>query len=207
MPGITSKQINTSTNFFKLAILICTCALLTGCMSVKQYVDPTLPKVNYSDLKPVTTQQPVQLFFEFQTNGTTNAKGTEALRPMIVDELRKSALFSSVVITPETADRKLYITINNFAVTKDAASKGFTTGLTFGLAGTMVTDGYLMTASFTTPGQPEFKHTYQHALHTTVGNADGPPGLTPAPKGEAIKQITEGLTLNMLKDLSNSGDL
>ncbi|HAT32916.1 MAG TPA: hypothetical protein DCW29_19330 [Janthinobacterium sp.] len=181
--------------------------LATGCVSMKQYVDPTLPKVTIADLTPSEPKQTVQLFFEYQTNAAMNAKATEAVRPMVLDSLKKSNLFSDVVMAPASAERKLFITINNFPVTKDAASKGFMTGLTFGMSGTMVTDGFQMNAAYDTPGQTEVKHTYQHALHTTIGNADGPANLVPAAKGEAIPQIMNDMVLNLLKDMSRAGEL
>jgi hypothetical protein len=182
-------------------------SMMTGCISMKQYVDPTLPKVAVGDLKPADVKQSVQLFFEFQSNGVSNAKATEAVKPMLINDLKQSNLFTDVVVAPATADRKLFVTINNFPVTKDAASKGFMTGLTFGLAGTMVTDGYKMDAAYDAPGQAEVKYIYQHALHSTVGNADGPAGLTPAPKGQAVPTIVNDLVLNLLNDLSKNGQL
>ena len=51
------------------------------------------------------------------------------------------------------------------------------TGLTFGLVGNMVTDGYVYEATFNAgESKPPVKLTYRHALHTTIGNASGPPG-------------------------------
>jgi len=202
-----NRQLGRIYSQISILLILGSSVLLSGCMSVKQYVDPKLPKVSYADLKPVADKQAVQVFLEYQTNGSTNAKATEAVRPIIVDTMNKSGLFDGVKISPETADRKLYITINNFPVTKDASSKGFVTGLTFGLAGSMVTDGFLMNVSYVVPGQPEAKHSYKHALHSTIGNADGPPGLEPVPKGQAIKQVVEGLMLNMLNDLDRAGEL
>ena len=181
---------------------------LTGCISVKQYVDPTLPRVAYSDFKPAAVTHPVQVFVEYQTKGATNAKATTEVRPMIIETIKKTALFSDVVTAPALADSKLFVTIDNVPVTKDAASKGFVTGLTFGLAGDMVTDGFVLTAVYNTPGKPEVKHNYQHALHTTIGNAAGPAGLTPAANGAAaIREIVDGLVLNLMKDLNSKGEL
>ncbi|AMP14079.1 hypothetical protein [Collimonas pratensis] len=192
------------------ASLICIMSLsllATGCMSLKQYVDPTLPKVTVADLKQPETRQSVQVFFEFQNNGVTNPKAAESVRPMVLATLKNSNLFSDVVMAPASADRKLFVTINNVHVTKDAASKGFVTGLTFGLSGTMVTDGFQMNAVYDVPGQAEVKHSYRHALYSTIGNADGPANLTPAPKGEAIPIIMNGMVMNLLNDMSRAGEL
>lgn len=189
-----------------LLLLLGMSVLSTGCMSVKMYVDPTLPKVAITDLKPVENKQAVQVLFEFQTNGALNSKATEHVRPMILESLKNSNLFGEL-ITTGTADRKLFITINNGALTKDAASKGFVTGLTLGLAGSMVTDNYFMNAIYSAPGQSDVKHSYQHAIHTTVGNANGPANLTAVKPAEAISGVMNDLILNLLKEMSLKGEL
>jgi hypothetical protein len=181
--------------------------LATCCVSMKHYVDPSLAKVSYADLTPVAQKQTVQLFLEFQNDKVINAKATENIRPIVLETLKKSNLFADVVVAPAQADRKLFITINNFPVTKDAKSQGFATGMTFGLAGSLVTDGYAFTSAYVAPGQSEVKHTYQHAMHTTIGNADGPAGLTPVAIDEAVRQVTSSLTLSMLRDMSRAGEL
>jgi len=181
--------------------------LLSGCLSTKHYIDPTLPKIDIASLKQPTTPQPVQVFFEFQTNGTTNTKATEYVRPIVLDTIKKSKLFSDVVTAPTTAQRKLFVTINNLVNMDDAKARGFTTGLTFGLSGTMVTDGYQLTASDAMTGRDEVKHSYKHAIYTTIGNADGPAGLSEVPKADAVRLAMEGLTLNLLNDMSKSGEL
>ncbi len=193
--------------FAGIAGLIAVSMLVSGCLSTKHYVDPTLPKIAIADLQQPAAKQPVQLVFEFQTNGTTNAKATEYVRPIVLDAMKKSNLFSDVLVAPATADRKLFVIINNLSNMDDAKARGFTTGLTFGLSGTMVTDGYQLTATDVTPAKTEVKHSYKHALYTTVGNADGPAGLQAVPREEAVHQIMEGLTLNLLNDMSKSGEL
>ncbi len=128
---------------------------------------------------------------------------------MVLETLKQSKMFSDVVIAPATSENKLFITIDNVPQDKDAFAKGFGTGLTFGLAGTMVTDGYIMKTDYIAANKNEFKHTYKHAIHSTIGNADGPPGLTPVPKepkGAAVKQVTEGLILNLLNDMSKNSE-
>ena len=48
----------------------------TGCMSVKSYVDPQLPKVGYGDLLRQSDARPVYLSVEFQRNGAPHSKAT-----------------------------------------------------------------------------------------------------------------------------------
>ncbi|HEX7642928.1 MAG TPA: hypothetical protein VF472_12045 [Burkholderiaceae bacterium] len=183
------------------------CLLNAGCLSTKSYVDPTLPKVQYSDLKPVDPKPVVQVVYEFQTNGASNPRATEATRGYVMDTLKTSNLFADLPAAPATAERKLYIVINNVFDSKEATGKGVGTGLTLGLAGTMVTDNYVMTASYDAPGAPEVKHSYRHALHSTIGNADGPKGLVATTPKEGGRTIVTDLTLNLLRDMSTSGEL
>jgi hypothetical protein len=73
---------------------------------------------------------------------------------------------------------------NGFEVKAVAAvGKGFGTGLTFGLAGSHVTDGYEMTVRLT-QGTTVTERAYSHAILSTIGNASGPHGLTPVSLGE-----------------------
>lgn len=177
-------------------------ALASGCISVKSYVDPALPNVEYTNLKAPAEKHPVQLLFEFKNAKGTSPAVTDKMRPKAVAILEQSKMFSQVVTAPKTADQKLFITIENFPVTKDAASKGVGVGLTFGLAGTMVTDGYSMEAVYQVPSKPEIKKSYKHAIHSTIGNASGPPGLVGMPPQDAFDKVMEGLLLNLMSDLS-----
>lgn len=188
-------------------LLLCAALLAfgSGCLSTRSYVDPELPKIAYAGLKKPSQPAPVQLLFEFQTKETTNAAATEQLRPKAVKILEQSKLFSEVVIAPKTAERKLFVTVNNFEVTKDAVSKGVVTGLTFGLAGAMVTDGYTMNTAYHSPTKLEYKNTYRHAIHTTIGNTSGPVNLAPMTPAEAVDKALEELLLNFLNDLSREG--
>jgi hypothetical protein len=105
---------------------------------------------------------------------------------------------------PDAAEFK--IVINNLADKGDAFAKGVGTGLTFGLAGSMVTDHYEMEVVLTQGGKSIRKSGYRHALHSTVGNKDGPPGLTPMTPSSAFAKIVEELLLNALKDLEQDKD-
>jgi hypothetical protein len=121
----------------------------------------------------------------------------------VVDAVTRSGLFSAV--SDAAGPRTLRIVIENVEVTKDAASKGFVAGLTFGASGTMVTDGYVCTAVYEAPGRAAATKTVNHALHTTVGNHEGPKGLKPMKPDEAIPEIMRQLTLNALQALRKDG--
>lgn len=177
-------------------------ALLTGCASV--YVDTATKEVPVSQMKKVADPKPVQLVFEFQTKGAPNPRVTAMLKDVVNKEVKETGLFSSVATDPTPNIGLLNVTLNNVPITEDAASKGFVTGLTFGLAGSAVTDGYICTVSYLPPGQttPIVK-TARHAIHTTLGNANPPAGAKKAASPlEAANQMTREVLSNALKDLS-----
>lgn len=94
--------------------------------------------------------------------------------------------------------------IDNVAITDNAAAKGFGTGLTFGLVGSMVTDGYVCTMTYTRDGKAT-ETTVKHAMHSTIGNKAGPEGLTPMTPADAVNVIMDQLIWNGLKELSSKG--
>jgi hypothetical protein len=86
-------------------------------------------------------------------------------------------------------------------------AKGFGTGLTFGLVGSTVTDYYEMTVTFTANGQTITKSGYRGALHTTIGNTEGPPGLQALETRAAFNQVVEQMLLNALVDIQSSAKI
>jgi hypothetical protein len=180
--------------------------MLGGCLSMNSYVDPALPAANKASVKPVSHPAPIQVLVEFRTKGVPNAGGTQRLTPVILDVAKESGLFSEVDVGPAANGRRLVITVDNVPITSesDAMTKGFGTGLTFGLVGTMVTDGYVCEAIYTAPSGAPVKFSYRHALHTTIGNASGPPGLVGKKPAEATRDIAAQLAWSILRDLSRN---
>jgi hypothetical protein len=190
---------------WKLALISSLSVALAGCLSPKSYVDTALPVVQVSDLTPASAPQPVQLLFEFRTRGTPNAKATEFVKPKVFETVRDSKLFREVSETPVQGGRTLTITIDNVRLGDPATAKAFGTGLTFGLVGTMVSDGYVCTATYTGPRGGPTTTSVKHALHTTIGNASGPPGVEGRPMKDAIDIVVRQMTMNVLKALSATG--
>lgn len=188
---------------FARALLLACCAVaLGGCLSTKSYIDPALSPADKLSVKPIAHPAPIQVLFEFRTRGTPNAGGTTRLSPFVNGVMNESGLFTEVSNTPVISGRRLVMTMDNVPITTDAMAKGFGTGLTFGLVGTMVTDGYVMEATYTSLTGTPIKLTYHHAMHTTIGNASGPPGLVGKPPANAINDITTQLAWSVLRDLS-----
>jgi hypothetical protein len=188
----------------RTALLILTLTALTGCSSF--YVDGTtkdIPPSQYRHIEPI---HPVQVLFEFQTKGATNAVATDFLKQSVMEQIGSSGLFSDVSEEPVTGGALLGITLNNVPVDDDAFSKGFVTGLTFGLAGSQVTDGYVCSATYsdgTNTKEPIVKRA-RHAIHTTIGAAKEPGNAVKAANlEEAVKTMTRQIISNVLNDLSN----
>jgi hypothetical protein len=185
-------------------LLLTTAALLTGC--VKPYLDPGTKEVARSEFRQIEQPKPVHMVFEFQTKGAPNARATKFLAEQVTQQIKGSGLFAGLDApgSPEVA--VLQVTLNNVPVTSenDAFAKGFGTGLTFGLIGSSVSDGYICTVSYLAPGSttPIVK-TARHAIHTTVGNHAPPPGaIAAADTTEAVRTMTRQILSNALFDLS-----
>jgi hypothetical protein len=172
---------------------------MTGCASL--YVDTATKEVPVSQMKKPAQLKPTQVVFEFQTKGAPNAQATSMLKDPVVAHVAESGMFAPAAAS---GSAMLTVTINNIPLTDDATSKGFVTGLTFGLAGSAVTDGYVCTLSYLPPGQstPIVK-TARHAIHATIGNASPPPGAgKPVDANTAVKTMARDIVSNALRDLS-----
>jgi hypothetical protein len=177
-------------------------AATTGCLSVKSYVDPQLRKVGYADLLARRNAQPVALSVAFHRNGKPATLGVSTATEAVRTVVEKSKLFTTVTEKATDEVDRLDIVLDNVGDFGDAAGKGALTGLTFGGKGSLVTDGYVFTATFRRAGKEPVTKVYKHALYSTIGNADGPPGLVAEESiRAAFDKVVEGLVLNLLLDL------
>lgn len=190
------------------AALCATLALLSGCAT--HYVDGGTPERPSAQFKKPATPQPVQFIFEFQTKGAPNGRATDALKAQVTEQVTASGLFAAVGTAPAAGGRLLSLTVNNVPVTDDAFSKGFVTGLTFGLVGSSVSDGYVCTASYLAPGSstPVVKSA-RHAIHTAMGaGANVPPGAVKAESIEAgVRTMLRQVISQVLDELSRDPSL
>lgn len=197
------------TNAVRFGRLLCASLVmligLSGCLSTKSYVDPALPTVAKGDLVAPAEPRPVQILFEFRTKGSANAAATSQVRARVVAVAAESGLFDGIAGAGDaTSGGVLKVVIDNVPITDNAAAKGFGTGLTFGLAGSMVTDGYICTMTYTRDGKVT-ETTIRHALHTTIGNKAGPEGLAPVTMADGVNQVMDQLVWNGLQQLSSQG--
>lgn len=186
-----------------LALLSCA-LVLSGCLTAKSYVDPALPRVARADIATPANPRPVQVAVEFRTKGSANAAATAEVQPRVVAVAAESGLFSAVSREAAGADAGLLtVLINNVPLEgENAEAEGFGVGLTFGAVGTMVTDSYVTTMTYSRGGETTSVDV-RHALHTTIGNKAGPEGLTPVTPVEAVHQVIDQIIWNGLDQLAD----
>lgn len=186
------------------AVCLVSAAALTGCASV--YVDTATKEVAASEFNKPASLKPVQLLFEFQTKGAVNTRATDFLKAQVAEQVKSSGLFSEVKEQAVPGGALLNITLNNVPMSDDAFAKGFVTGLTFGLAGTQVSDGYICTAKYLDDTHPEpVVKVARHAIHTTMGASSAPANATKAESVEAaVRTMTRQVVSTALNDLSGN---
>ncbi|WP_062472950.1 hypothetical protein [Variovorax boronicumulans] len=174
---------------------------LGGCAS--HYVDGALKDIDAVTYVKPATPAPVQVLFDFETKGVSNSRATEALKKQVISQVEASGLFSTAGEKPVPNGAMLGIKINNVPVQDDAFSKGVVAGMTFGLAGSQVSDGYICTVNYVMPGKAPVVKVVRHAIHTTVGASASPGNATKAKTLEdAAITMTRQIVGNALNDLS-----
>jgi hypothetical protein len=185
-----------------LGLFLTATAMLGGCASA--YLDGATKEIPAAQYKKPASPAPVQVLFDFQTKGVANAQATALLRDRVLAQVKASGLFSDASTNAVPNGAMLTITLNNVPLSDDAFSKGFVTGLTFGLAGSQVSDGYICSATYraSSTAAPVTKQA-RHAIHTTMGAAATPGNATKMPDHkEAAFQMTAGVVSQVLNDLS-----
>jgi len=184
----------------KYLLIVAATLSLTGCISLKSYVDPGFGAVKYSEIKSPVSKYKVNVIVEFQRNGEPFPKADEELRNNVERVLRATG----VVQSDFGGDQAMIkVTVNNIADLSEASAKGFGTGLTFGLAGTTVTDGYEIKILLKV-NDKEVNSTYHHAIHSTIGNASSPfPGVEGTTPSVAFGIIVEHAVLKFIKEMQS----
>jgi len=167
------------------------------------YVDNTLGEVKPTEIHKVASPRPTQLLFEFQTDGALNAKATKYIKPIMVGEINASGFASELSDAPVIGGARLTVVMNDITQ-KNAASKGFLTGLTLGLAGTVVADDYDVQFTYTAgDGQAPITRTVHHRIYTKVGAAQPPANATQVKKVEdALKLTIHQVVAHGLNDIA-----
>ena len=180
-------------------------AAMTGCMSVAHFVGANVKDVPASEFVKPNPTHPVQVLFDFQTKGVENARATASMKARVVDQVAASRLFDSVSDAPVAGGALLIVTVNNVSLDDHEFAKGFATGLTLGLAGTVAGDGYIATAKYTPPAPASLiTKEVRHSIYTTIGNHAPPPNAVPAASvDEAVTNMLHQAVSNLLNDVSH----
>jgi hypothetical protein len=179
------------------------CVCVTGCLSSKSYIDPQFKKAAYSDIGKVATKYKGNIDVEFQRNGEHLSNVDKELRTHVEKVFRATGVVEPVT---EPVGLKIKVIANNIGDLGEARRKGFATGLTFGAAGSTVTDYYDFTIEYQN-GSTSKSFSYKHAIHTTVGNRSAPIPVEPVPLAEAFGKVVEDIILNFVRDMQQSGEL
>lgn len=181
---------------FSLAVAgLVAASQLTGCLSIKAYVDPAYKNTSYSDIKRPSQPIPVVLTTEFQRNGVVIPRAAKELQSAVERSLRATGVFSPMESNTNT-QAKLYLTANNVADLGEAAGKGVLTGLTFGAVGNAVTDKYEFKFKYVDAQGKETSQRYPHMILTTVGNKKAPvENVQPMAINEAFNKVIDDVVI------------
>jgi hypothetical protein len=177
----------------------------SGCISPKSYVDPRFRETNYADLKPLDQPHPVVLTVHFLVNGQPKQQVDSTLRSAVRPVLAKSRVFTESGDSSSADAGHLDVTVNDVGNMGASRAKGFGTGLTLGLVGSEVVDGYVMTATYAPPNGTPITKSYNHAIHTTIGVHGAPEGMEPMPLPAAFRKVVEDMLLNFFRDVQKAG--
>ncbi|CAM3423117.1 hypothetical protein [Parendozoicomonas haliclonae] len=190
----------------KLSALLTTFLLLTGCIAPKSYVDTKHSDITYSDINPVEKKHDINIEVEFQRNGEIFSRVNKEVMEHVTHTFKSTGIAE---IVSQDFNSTVKVTVNNVADLSDAASKGFATGLTLGLAGTTVTDFYEVTIDYISKSGSQVSKSYQHAIHTSIGNASAPPiqGAESTTPAVAFGRVVEQVVLKFIKEMQSQNIL
>lgn len=199
---LTARNNMITTRYLAGAFLAC--VTLVGCATPKSFVDPSVPKVSYDDIKRRPEPYRLKLTVEFQRNGEHLPKVDPTLKDNTERVLRSTGV---IVATDERTVGEIRVVVNNIADIAAARAKGFGTGLTFGLAGSTVTDAYEMSISITMNGKTVSRSAIKHSLYTIVGRGSAPEGVETIPPNVAFERVLEQMILRALHEMQSTGEL
>lgn len=177
---------------------------LAGCVT-NSYADLPKPVLTANQLPTVEHPRPVTVLFQFLTNGKENAAATGLLKERVMAAVTRSNMFSRVSPAVDSSQPNiLEISIDDQADMGKAEAKGFGTGLTLGLAGSLLQDAYVCTASYASGGN-KTSATGRAAILSAVGLHAAPPGLKPVDTKEAVYEVVDQLIWHSLAQLDGEG--
>lgn len=188
---------------FKFAIPAIACVMLSACVTSQSYADPKYHTSDYDQIQRLSSPLPVSVDAQFERNGVAYPAVDAKLREVVERTLRASGAF---VVSEDSANAaKVHVVANNMADIDSARSKGFRTGLTFGVSGSTVADYYEFKFSYRDADGKERENSYRHAIQTNMGDVAIPASATPTTPAAAFEKVVEDVTLNFVNDLQHPG--
>ncbi len=171
-----------------LALAVTVSSLLGACApGLKSYADPTYRKVMAKQLTPLNPPQKVRIEVQFKQQGEPKPDSDLRLRGHV-----ERALAASGVLTPDPlASSVLRVVVNNVGDMSEARKAGIKSGLSFGLAGSIVADEYQFNIVYTDAAGKKKDVFSRHIMRTAVGDAALPAGVEPRTPSVAFGQIVE----------------
>jgi len=180
------------------AMLLVTALFQGGCMMPKGYIDPAFHTATYKDVTPAKTPIPLRVEYALYRSENDKPSGWETA---IFEKKAARVLESTKVMQPDPeAKNTLKIALTDGVGIGEALAKGLATGVTFGLVGSHVVHHYTLVMTFNAADGKQFRGSYEHALHSTVGLKSAPAGMQPVSYSDAFDQIVEDLILRSLVD-------
>jgi hypothetical protein len=203
--GISVIKLPTGAKAFARVLAIAVIAVPFAACTPTMYNDNTLHEIPAGQYQPVANPKPVQFLFDFQTKGATNSRARDQVQPMVAEVLKDSLLFSSVSADPQPNGAILQVTINNVPLDDNAFAKGFAVGLTLGIAGATVGDGYICTVQYSAgPNATPISKEVRDAIYGSLGaTASAPPHADKAASiMDAINRMARQCVGNALDQLA-----
>ena len=192
----------------RTSLLLVATVMISGCS--EHYVDPNFSLATYDDIQPVAERHKAYVEAVFIVfNGEPNEKLSASVKNHAVRALRSTGALT--IAEEEAAEIHIKLRMENVVSAGElagATAKGMVTGFTFGLVGTAVTDGFVMTITYSDPEHGELVKEYKHAVHTTIGVKDAPfKNVQSKSMDDAFATIIEELMLNFVHDMQEEGKL
>lgn len=162
---------------FRVGLFVAICfAAPTASRASSVYVAAVPGELAAAAKVAVAAPAPVQLVISFTTNGAPNAEATAYAKPIVIEAVKASGVFSTISEIPVESGGSLTIVFNN-TEEKGAVEKGVVLGLSFGLVGALATDRIVAEFAYTPAGISEpITASVDHAIITKFGNKKAPDG-------------------------------
>ena len=192
------------TRLLTLSLALTVSSLLGACApSLKSYADPSYRNGTTAQLLAIDPPLPVRVDVQFQQRGEHKPNSDIRLR----GHVERALLASRMLVPDQLSTRVLRVLVKNVGDASEARAAGIKNGLSFGLAGSVVTDEYQFNISYTDGEGKKSDVFFRHAIHTAVGQADLPTGTKPLKPQEAYGETVQDAVTGALLQWQGEGVL